>query len=42
MERMREEEFGESKYKDCDESIFFFSTVFFSKFSLEVLYNMWV
>ena len=42
MERMREEEFGESKYKDCDESILFFSMVPLSKFSLEALYNTWV
>ena len=42
MERMREEEFGESKYKDCDESILFFSMVPLSKFSMEALYNTWV
>ena len=38
MERVRVEEFGETKMKIVDESILFFSRVSFSKFSLESLY----
>ena len=42
MERVRVEEFGETKMKIVDESILFFPRVFLSKFSLEALYNTWV
>ena len=42
MERVRVEEFGESKDKIVDESILFFSMVSLPKFSLEALYNTWV
>ena len=42
MERVRVEEFGETKIKIVDESILFFSRVSLSKFSLEALYNTWV
>ena len=42
MERVKVEEFGESKEKIVDESILFFSRVSLSKFSVEALYNTWV
>ena len=42
MERVRVEEFGESKDKIVDESILFFSRVSLSKFSLEAFYISWV
>ena len=42
MERVRVEEFGESKDEIVDESILFFSRVSLSKFSLEALYILWV
>ena len=42
MERVRVEEFGESKDEIVDESILFFSRVSLSKFSLEALNNTWV
>ena len=42
MERVKVEEFGESKEKIVDESILFFSRVSLSKFSMEALYNTWV
>ena len=42
MERVKVEEFGESKEKIVDESILFFSKVSLSKFSMEALYNTWV
>ena len=42
MERVRVEEFGETKMKIVDESILFFSKISLSKFSLETLYILWV
>ena len=42
MERVRVEEFGESRMKIVDESILFFSRVSLSKFSLEAFYKTWV
>ena len=42
MERVRVEEFGESKMKIVDEPILFFSRVSLSKFSLKALYISWV
>ena len=42
IERVRVEEFGESKMKIVDELILFFFRVSFSKFSLEALYISWV
>ena len=42
MERVKVEEFGESKEKIVDESILFFSRVSLPKFSLEALYISWV
>ena len=42
MERVRVDEFGESKMKIVDESILFFSRVSLSKFSPEALYISWV
>ena len=41
MERVRVEEFGESKMKIVDESILFFSRVSLSKFSLKALNISW-
>ena len=41
MERVRVEEFGETRMKIVDESILFFSGVSFSKFSLVTLYILW-
>ena len=42
MERVRVEEFRESRMKIVDESILFFSRVSLSKFSLEALNISWV
>ena len=42
IERVRVEEFRESKDEDCGESILFFFRVSLSKFSLKALYISWV
>ena len=42
IERVRVEEFEETKMKIVDESILLFSKVSLSKFSMEALYISWV